>query len=273
MRKELANNRRLLLELTTQREGDIKKAINKCLRVRMYYDDKKGGKGKRERYILPVVYGRTKNGKLAIRAFQTAGSTKRGVPKYKLFLLNKIYSWSNGKKTFFNYESELLKNGLNEYGDMAFSEIYAITPFAKGFTQLSNQDEPIDSEPVTKNEIPPEIKPSGEKQGKKPGTQRMRSKPKQQKTVDIEQPKNYTVNKMNAPKTEPVSKSEIDQTNNGDETGAEKSAEVQPQEPEIQQTINKDNILTRSYNDLMKRMDNLHKDDEDNNDDDNEENI
>lgn len=257
-------NRSLLLELTTQREGDIKKAIRKCLRVRMSYDDKKGGKGKRERYILPVVYGRTKNGKLAIRAFQTAGSTKRGVPKYKLFLLNNIYSWSNGKKTFVDYESQLLQNGLNEYGDMSFSEIYAITPFAKGYNQLSNENEPIDSEPIRKDEIPPSVDQG--KKGKtkaKPTPQapkRTRSKPKQQKTVDISKQNNYPVDKLNAPKTEPVTKAEIDQTNNGE---PEQQGEVQPT------TIDKNNILTQSYKDMMNRMDNLYKDDESEDDENN----
>ena len=260
----LSGNRSLLLELTTQREGDIKKAIRKCLRVRMSYDDKKGGKGKKERYILPVVYGRTKNGKLAIRAFQTAGSTKRGVPKYKLFLLKNIYSWSNGKRTFVDYESELLKNGLNEYGDMSFSEIYAITPFAKGYNQLSNEDEPITSEPTTKNEIPPEIGGKKEK-AKTQEPKRVRSKPKPQKTVDISKTDNYPVNKLNAPKTEPVTKAEIDQTNQGEENPVQ---QVQPQDG-TKGTIDKNNILTQSYKDMLNRMDNLYKDDEDDEDENN----
>jgi hypothetical protein len=260
----LSGNRSLLLELTTQREGDIKKAIRKCLIVRMSYDDKKGGKGKRERYILPVVYGRTKNGKLAIRAFQTAGSTKRCVPKYKLFLLNNIYSWSNGKRTFYDYESQLLQNGLNEYGDMSFSEIYAITPFAKGYNQLSNEDEPIDSEPLRKDEIPPEIGGKKEK-GKTSTPKRTRSKPKGQKTVDISKTDNYPVNKLNAPKTEPVTKAEIDQTNTGEENP---SQQVQTPNGTPQQ-IDKNNILTQSYKDMMDRMDNLYKDDEDEDDENN----
>lgn len=275
MAKEIGN-KNLLLELTTEREGDIKKAIKNCLRVRMSYDDKKGGKGKRERYILPVVYGRTKNGKLAIRAFQTAGSTKRGVPKYKLFLLNNIYSWSNGKRNFRDYEQELLKNGLNEYGDMSFSAIYAITPFAKGFGQMSSEDVPIDSEPLTKNEIPPSIeKGKGDKKAEKP-QKRVRSKPKQEKSIDITQTDKYNTNGtiINAPKTEPITKGDIEQTKNiedySDTTYSTKNVEQEPQETDGEFKIDKDNILTKSYQDMMKRMDNLNKDDEDeNNEDDN----
>lgn len=266
----LNGNRGLLLELTTQREGDIKKAIKKCLRVRMGYDDKKGGKGKKERYILPVVYGRTKNGKLAIRAFQTAGSTKRGVPKYKLFLLKNIYSWSNGKRSFYDYESQLLQNGLNQYGDMSFSEIYAITPFAKGYNQLSNENEPIDSEPMQKNEIPPEI--GGKKEKAKAKVQEPKTstaiRQKQQKNVDIPKTNNYHVNKLNAPKTEPVTKAEIDNTNKNQGEEEPQQQQVQAQRG-AQGQIDKNNILTQSYNDMLKRMDNLYKDDEEDEDENN----
>ena len=106
--EEIVNESMLLNELRTNRDDDIKKAINNVLRVRISYDDGKDkvisrAKGKRERYILPVAYGITKNGKRAIRAYQTAGSTKRGVPKWKLFLLDNIYNWSNGKKSSISY--------------------------------------------------------------------------------------------------------------------------------------------------------------------------
>ena len=106
--EEIVNESMLLNELRTNRDDDIKKAINNVLRVRISYDDRKDkvisrAKGKRERYILPVAYGITKNGKRAVRAYQTAGSTKRGVPKWKLFLLDNSYSWSNGKKSFKEY--------------------------------------------------------------------------------------------------------------------------------------------------------------------------
>ena len=79
------------------REEKLQFAIENCRRIRITYDDKKGGKGKNTRYLLPLVYGLTKNGKRAIRAFQTFGSTKRGVPKYKLFLFDNIGQIELGK--------------------------------------------------------------------------------------------------------------------------------------------------------------------------------
>ena len=90
-------------------EERIKDAVNKVLRVRMTYNDKQGGKGKNERFILPVAFGLTQSGKKAIRAYQTAGSSKRGltnppnnreIPKWKMFLMDNIVSWDNGKKSF-----------------------------------------------------------------------------------------------------------------------------------------------------------------------------
>ena len=76
--KEIVNES-LLTEISQDRDADVKKAINNVLRVRISYNDKKGGKGKNERYILPVAFGLTKSGKKAIRAYQTAGSSKRGL--------------------------------------------------------------------------------------------------------------------------------------------------------------------------------------------------
>ena len=58
----------------------IKDAIENERVVSIMYNDKQGGKGKSWRYILPVVYGELKsNGKAAIRAYETKGSTKRGL--------------------------------------------------------------------------------------------------------------------------------------------------------------------------------------------------
>ena len=157
--EEIVNESMLLNELRTNRDDDIKKAINNVLRVRISYDDGKDkvisrAKGKRERYILPVAYGITKNGKRAIRAYQTAGSTKRGVPKWKLFLLDNIYNWSNGKKSFKEYGDTLIRLGLNTKGDKHMTTLYAITPIGGGGTPVAKSSKPIDTEPITKIDKP-----------------------------------------------------------------------------------------------------------------------
>ena len=146
--EEIVNESLLLNELKTSRDNDIKKAINDVLRVRISYDDKKDkviskAKGKRERYILPVAYGITKNGKRAIRAYQTAGSTKRGVPKWKLFLLDNIYSWSNGKKSFKEYGDTLIRLGLNTTGDKHMTTLFAITPIGNENVPVAKDSNPL----------------------------------------------------------------------------------------------------------------------------------
>ena len=85
------------------KEEKLQFAIENCRRIRITYDDKKGGKGKNTRYLLPLVFGITKNGKKAIRAFQTFGSTKRGVPKYKLFLTDNIGQVDVGRVKYYDY--------------------------------------------------------------------------------------------------------------------------------------------------------------------------
>lgn len=264
--KKNNKNRVLLNELSQSRSSDIKKAIEKCLRVRMTYNDEKGGKGKNERYILPVVYGRTLNGKLAIRAFQSAGSTKRGVPKYKLFLLKRIVSWSNGKKTFKSYEKELLDRGLNQYGDMHFSEIYAITPFATGFHNLSSENEPIDSEPIQKQDISPELNGKELETGpkKKPQIKPIKRKPanKPEKPIENDPNVDYFNNKVEAQPTEPVKKSDV-QDNQPTEPQQEPQQQMDDitadngyiKKTDIEPTkISRDNPLTKSFQDMMDRM-------------------
>lgn len=252
-------------------EEKLQFAIENCRRIRISYDDKKGGKGKNTRYLLPLVYGITKNGKKAIRAFQTFGSTKRGVPKYKLFLFDNIKSIEIGKIKYYDYEQQLLSTGFNTAGDKGFADIYSITPLAKDFNgaKLANKNQPIDANPIKKQDITKVSEPSK--------AQQQKQQPK--KTIDNLSKSNIFKSKIEAPNTEPVSKGEIDtgetpqtpnqtiqpQIDNGDETKPVTKSDIeQPQ-------INTDNELSKSYRDMMNRMDNLYKDDDENDED--EENL
>lgn len=258
------------------KEEKIQFAIENCRRIRITYDDKKGGKGKNTRYLLPLVYGITKNGKTAIRAFQTYGSTKRGVPKYKLFLTDNIGQVDIGRVKYYDYEQELLSTGFNDAGDKGFSDIYSITPLARNFNgaNLANQSQPIDANPVSKQDID-----KGEQEPKqKTPTQKQPSQATNvaQKNIDNLGQKSYFQNKVEAPDTEPVSKGEIENGKNlpqptqvsqspidiGDETEPVEKSDIEPQ-------INTDNVLSKSYKDMMDRMDNLYNDEDEENDEDN----
>ena len=201
----------LLNEINASSDDRIKDAINRVLRVRITYDDKKPHviskrKGKNTRYILPVAYGLTKSGKKAIRAYQTAGSTKRGVPKWKLFLLDNIISWSNGSKTFKNYKDTLIKLGLNTNGDKGMTTIYAITPFANADVQVAKYDNDVTPEPINKDDVVPTTN------SQKPDVNLRKKEPSILKTQphSVDNVQQYDYNKdIESPDTKPITKIDV----------------------------------------------------------------
>lgn len=245
-------------------------AIENCRRIRITYDDKKGGKGKNTRYLLPLVYGMTKNGKKAIRAFQTAGSTKRGVPKYKLFLFDNIGHVELGKIKYYDYEQQLLNTGFNDSGDKDFSDIYAITPLARNFNSgsLTDKNQPIDSNPISKSDVT-KSEPTKQEPAPTQKTQPTQVVQTKKEPISVDKtPKNDYSNKMFAKDNEPVSKSDLGVTKS-DVSAPAQDVTAQDNEPVSKSDIdgvkiNRDNKLTNSYNDMMQRMDNLYKDDENN---------
>lgn len=279
--EEIVNESILLTELRTNRDDDIKRAINNVLRVRISYDDKKTepiyyngnvippNKGKKERYILPVAYGVTKNGKRAIRAYQTAGSTKRGAPKWKLFLLDNIFSWSNGKKSFKEYGNALMRMGLNPNGDKHMTTLFAITPIGgNNDVPVSKNSNPIDATPVTKVDVNPTTQTAQNPNIVKTNNNFVPAQTKRNTSLDNAQNKTYFDNKVEAPDTEPITKTDIQPQN-------EKPVSV-PQEPQITtEPVTKtdverengiqNNELTNSFKDMMNRMDNLYNDKEEEN--------
>ncbi len=270
--KEIVNES-LLTEISQDRDADVKKAINNVLRVRISYNDKKGGKGKNERYILPVAFGLTKSGKKAIRAYQTAGSSKRGLtnppnnrkyPKWKLFLMDNIYSWSNGKKSFKEYKNALISMGLNTHGDKGMTTLFAITPFADDDVQVAKDSNPIKTTPVKKNDVTP----TSDSQNKETTDKKDFEPAKLSRTnVDNRSTTNYFTNKVEAPETAPITKTQI---SGQEETPVQNIQQPKLDAPETKpiekQDINnaedeKEKIKT-DFNDMMNRMNNLYNDEE-----------
>lgn len=274
--KEIVNESVLLNELNSSRDKDIINAINKVLRVRISYDDRKKhpiyhdgkiippNKGKNTRYILPVAYGITKSGKRAVRAYQTTGSTKRGAPKWKLFLVDNIFSWNNGTTSFKEYGETLKKLGLNVEGDKHMTTLYAITPLCKGDIPVAKNSKPIDSEPVTKVDVEPSVSQSQEPSIVNKSNDFVPSSTKTTPSIDKNASKSYHVNKIEAPKTEPIMKTDVDPSVNTDNNDSNNtSSEIVTTEPVTKNdidNIDKDNKLSNSFNDMMNRMDNLNKD-------------
>jgi hypothetical protein len=265
-----------LNEINQGRYADIKKAINKVLRVRISYNDKQGGKGKNERYILPVAFGLTKSGKPAVRAYQTAGSSKRGltnppnprpIPKWKLFLVDNIYSWSNGSKSFKDYKDALIKLGLNTHGDKGMTKLFAITPFADDDVQVAKDTStnPMTAQPLTKSDVEPTRATQSPKTTEPEKFEPAGNSRKQ--SVDINPKPNYTKDRLEAPETAPITKPEVG-PKQPEITGKD---EVDKMEADGTTPISKDDIsgaeskeeVTSKFNDMMNRMDNLYKDEED----------
>ena len=272
--KEIVNETFILNELKNSKDNDIIKAINNVLRVRISYDDKKKNpiyyngkiippnKGKKTRYILPVAYGLTKNGKRAVRAYQTMGSTKRGAPKWKLFLVDNIFSWTNGSKSFKDYGDTLKKLGLNTEGDKHMTTLYAITPLCKDNIPVSKTSEPIDSEPVTKIDVDPKTNQTQSPDIVKKTDDFVPSSLKTEPSIDNKQTNTYSVNKVIVPNTEPITKTDVEPENNNI-GNTDNGSDVVVTEPVTKNDINgvnKDNKLSNSFKDMMDRMDNLNKD-------------
>lgn len=274
---EIVNESQLLTELKKNREKDVVNAINNMLRVRISYNDEKGGKGKRERFIYPVAYGLTKRGNPAIRAFQTAGSTKRGVPKWKLFLFDRIFAWSNGKRSYKEYAENLKALGFNETGDLGMTEIFAIAPIAKSSVTVTNTKKTDISEPISKTDI----NQTSDLQNPNINKSNNFIPASQQRKIDIDNNqndlyigKNYNDNlTIDSPKTEPVVKGNAEQQNNqpqniknniqnmssNDTTPVEKNDVINNNVSLPKQNNDSEDEFKKNVNDMMQRMNNLDK--------------
>lgn len=275
----------ILNEIAVVKDDRIKQAIRDVRKVRIYYDDHSDviskTKGYATRYILPVAYGLLKNGKKAVRAYQTAGSTKRGVPKWKLFLVDNIIDWQNSTRSFKKYKQALIDLGLNVNGDKHMTTLYAITPFANPDVQVSKYSHEIDPEPIVKTDVTPTT-----------STQTIdKSTDKNIPNGNIINPhsidniNNLDYNKdIESPETLPITKNAISNPQNGEVNNddVEIANSINNTEPVTTEPITKTDIendaeseisldndidlrnsdFIKKYNDLNNRMNNLYNNEE-----------
>ena len=88
-----------------------------------------------KRIIEPYAYGISPSGNEVIRAFQYIGDTKRGVPKWKLFRLDRITSW-NPTQNKFNLDNKIVVDKFKG-DDMGMSNVINIVNFDND-EQMSN---------------------------------------------------------------------------------------------------------------------------------------
>lgn len=277
--EEIVNNSLLITEIAQFRERDIIDSINNMKRIRIGYSDGVGSKGKKERFIFPVAYGLTKAGNKAIRAFQTAGSTKRGVPKWKLFRLDRIYSLTKSRTSFKDYAQSLIDKGFNIDGDKGMTRIFAISPLAKDNVQVSKKTDIVNNGPSKKNDINPTTKLQTQSNDIKQQT----ALSNQQSNVDSLKQTNYiSNNKINQNvNSEPIRKNDIVtqqniEKNNDNIDTTQKSILNQNSNNQNQDDINvnkNDNVenidtVKKQFNDMMNRINNINnnsEEEEDNN--------
>ena len=275
----------ILNEIAVVKDDRIKQAIRDVRRVRIYYDDHSDviskTKGYAMRYILPVAYGLLKNGKKAVRAYQTAGSTKRGVPKWKLFLVDNIIDWQNSTRSFKKYKQALIDLGLNVNGDKQMTTLYAITPFANSDVQVSKYSHEIDPEPIVKTDVTP----TTSTQTINKSTDKNIPNGNIINPHSIDNVNNLDYNKdIESPETLPITKNTISNPQNGevDNNDVEIANSVNNTEPVTTEPITKTDIendteseissdndidlrnsdFIKKYNDLNNRMNNLYNNEE-----------
>ena len=119
----------------------VNDAINNKYRILINYDDE-DNHATGTRLVEPYVLGYTKAGNLAFRGYQYEGDTVRGVPKWKLFRLDRVINWQPTKQKF-NVEPK--DNGwsaesYNSNGDGSLTSILNQVSFDKKEELFSPND-------------------------------------------------------------------------------------------------------------------------------------
>lgn len=141
----------LLTEQTGVAARKVNDAINNKYRVQIRYNDnlkkrKRGQKGYKRgtaptgiRLIEPYALGISKAGNKVLRGFQYSGATRRGVPKWKMFRLDRIIDWKPIPNSHFYVDPSYLNHSsdikYNTEGDGSMISI---------INQVHFNNEPLD---------------------------------------------------------------------------------------------------------------------------------
>lgn len=273
----LAESNLLLEKINEVSEEKIKDAIENGKIVSIMYNDGQKGGGKSWRYIYPVVYGELKNrktgagsGNMAVRAYQTVGSTKRGKNAWKLFRVDRIVAWYNQEDTpdeKHTFTKEDLNQLFNEKGDKYFSDIIYHSPFM-------NVEYLIDSEPVEKDDIKNTEEPSNMQEPEDRAYVKYTFNPDWKNQYDQERSngisldnqgnvsynsENNPTDGLTAPETKPVTDNEVNDTEKSEIPSQDAKKMVADNKPVTKDELEEkpeNNELTRTYSDFMNRWKN-----------------
>lgn len=149
-------------------EQDIQDSIkNKRVVEITYQGVLEKSKGHRYR-VMPVCLGTIK-GRKYIRAWQEAGATVRGVPKWKLFRIDRISDWKN--QGTLNFECSDLGPNLNQAGDKGMDRVLVIIDCEAGKAPTVKPTGATGSKPSVKKKAAPKKKaPASKKVPKEPSS-------------------------------------------------------------------------------------------------------
>ena len=120
----------------------VNDAIDNQYQVIINYSDEENHAPKK-RIIEPYAYGLSKAGNEVVRAYQYNGDTYRGIPKWKLFRLDRIQSWNPTDKHF-NMSPRERGWDAEEYnsnGDKTMSIVYNQVSFRDNGDELYSPDD------------------------------------------------------------------------------------------------------------------------------------
>lgn len=104
-------------------QNDVIQALNDKRVIMITYNDEQDDPPLGKRWIEPCsLVDMDGHGKLAIRAYAYAGATRRGVPDWKLFRLDRIQSWTPTNSKFIKAPD----NRYNPNGDAQYHVIQQI---------------------------------------------------------------------------------------------------------------------------------------------------
>jgi len=260
----------LLLE-----DADIT-SVNNAIRglhpATIRYDDGESDAKTGERKIFPVAYGISTAGNPVVRAYQENGDSKRGIPNWKFFKLANITSWNTNEEETFDPEKLV---GFNKNGDEQMQTLYNIAPIGIGKQYTKQEGEKttaaIKPGPIEKKDIPgsDEYKDNEKYTANNAVNDILRGV--SEKNVDKKPETSYNDkdgDRVNAPEeTKPVLKSDLEtqETLNAVKTEKPNQNSTEPtNEPIMKSNIEtkKEPEITKSYNDMMQRMNNLNKDEQ-----------
>ena len=223
----------------------VNDAINNKYRILINYDDE-DNHATGTRLVEPYVLGYTTAGNLAFRGYQYNGDTVRGVPKWKLFRLDRVINWQPTKDKF-NVEPKEHGWGAESFnfnGDGSLTSILNQVSFENNDEELYSPDDRLNalrkkterlkqSEPINISQMQNQPKPNNggpiannvTKSVSKQNTQKTEIDPEMLKRnlaiTDKEKAKrNFSLNKNNVNRG-PVNTQQNSTINNDTETNQE----------------------------------------------------